>query len=43
MKERFTTVGNTYKFMLSILGAVGEMEREIIVDRVNEGIQKARL
>lgn len=43
VKEGFTTVGNSYKFMLTILGAVGEMEREIIVDRVNEGIQKARI
>lgn len=43
IKEGFNTIGNSYKFMLTILGAVGEMEREIIVDRVKEGIQKARL
>ena len=43
IKEGFNTVGNSYKFMLTILGAVGEMEREIIVDRVNEGIQKAKI
>ncbi|WP_253205870.1 recombinase family protein [Clostridium estertheticum] len=43
VKEGVTTVGNSYKFMLTILGAVGEMEREIIVDRVNEGIQKVRI
>jgi len=43
IKEGFNTVGNSYKFMLTILGAVGEMEREIIVDRVKEGIQKARI
>lgn len=43
IKEGFNTVGNSYKFMLTILGAVGEMEREIIVDRVKEGIQKAKI
>lgn len=42
VKEGFTTEGTTYKFMLTILGAVAEMEREMIVDRVNEGIEKAK-
>lgn len=42
VKEGFTTEGSTYKFMLTILGAVAEMEREMIVDRVNEGIEKAK-
>lgn len=43
IKEGFTSTGSTYKFMLTILGAVAEMERELIVDRVNEGIAKARI
>jgi DNA invertase Pin-like site-specific DNA recombinase len=42
IKEGFNTKGNMYKFMLTILGAVAEMEREIIVERVKEGIQKAK-
>ncbi|PKM93527.1 MAG: resolvase [Firmicutes bacterium HGW-Firmicutes-1] len=42
IKEGFNTEGNVYKFMLTILGAVAEMEREQIVERVNEGIQKAK-
>jgi len=43
VKEGFSTNGNMYKFMLTILGAVGEMERELIVERVREGIQKAKI
>jgi DNA invertase Pin-like site-specific DNA recombinase len=43
MKEGFNTQGNSYKFMLTILGAVAEMERELIVDRVKEGIAKAKV
>lgn len=42
VKEGFNTDGNMYKFMLTILGAVAEMERELIVDRVKEGIEKAK-
>lgn len=42
IKEGFTTEGTTYKFLLTILGAVAEMEREQIVSRVKEGIQKAQ-
>lgn len=42
IKEGFTTEGSTYKFMLTILGAVAEMERELIVERVKEGIEKAK-
>jgi DNA invertase Pin-like site-specific DNA recombinase len=42
IKEGFDTSGNTYKFMLTILGAVAEMEREQIVERVREGVQKAQ-
>ena len=42
LKEGFNTNGNTYKFLLTILGAVAEMERELIVERVKEGIEKAK-
>jgi DNA invertase Pin-like site-specific DNA recombinase len=42
IKEGLTTEGTTYKFMLTILGAVAEMEREQIVERVREGVQKAK-
>lgn len=42
-KEGFNTDGDMYKFLLTILGAVSEMERELIVERVNEGIQKAKI
>lgn len=42
IKEGFDTNGNMYKFMLTILGAVAEMERELIVERVREGVEKAQ-
>src|SRR5512135_3360846 len=42
LKEGFSTSGNMYKFLLTILGAVAEMEREVIVERVREGIEKAK-
>jgi DNA invertase Pin-like site-specific DNA recombinase len=42
VKEGFDTSGHMYKFMLTILGAVAEMERSLIVERVNEGLEKAR-
>jgi DNA invertase Pin-like site-specific DNA recombinase len=42
VKEGFNTNGSTYKFMLTILGAVAEMERELIVSRTLEGIEKAK-
>jgi DNA invertase Pin-like site-specific DNA recombinase len=42
VKEGFDTSGHMYKFMLTILGAVAEMEREITVDRVREGMEKAK-
>jgi DNA invertase Pin-like site-specific DNA recombinase len=41
MKEGLNTDGATYKFLLTILGAVAEMERELIVERVREGVQNA--
>lgn len=43
IKEGFSTEGNVYKFMLTILGAVAEMERELIVERAKEGIEKAKI
>jgi DNA invertase Pin-like site-specific DNA recombinase len=42
LKEGFNTDGNMYKFLITILGAVAEMERELIVERVKEGIEKAK-
>lgn len=42
LKEGFNTDGNMYKFLTTILGAVAEMERELIVERVREGIEKAK-
>ena len=42
VKEGIDTSGSTYKFLLTILGAVAEMERELIVDRVREGVEKAK-
>lgn len=42
VKEGFNTDGNMYKFLLTILGAVAEMERELIVERIREGIVKAK-
>ena len=42
VKEGFDTSGHMYKFMLTILGAVAEMEREFIVERVREGMEKAK-
>jgi len=45
IKEGFNTGNgnNMFKFMLTILGAVAEMERELTVERVREGIRKAQL
>ena len=44
IKEGFNTNGsnNMFKFMLTILGAVAEMERELTVERVREGMRKAQ-
>jgi DNA invertase Pin-like site-specific DNA recombinase len=42
LKEGFNTNGNMYKFLLTILGAVAEMEREITVLRIKEGMEKAK-
>jgi DNA invertase Pin-like site-specific DNA recombinase len=45
IKEGFNTGSgnNMFKFMLTILGAVAEMERELTVERVREGMRKAKL
>ena len=43
IKEGLSTNGDTYKFLLTILGAVAEMEREQIVDRVKQGVEKAKI
>ncbi len=32
-----------FKFMLTILGAVAEMERELTVERIREGLVKAKI
>lgn len=42
VKEGFDTSGDMYKFLLTILGAVAEMEREMIRARTIEGMEKAR-
>lgn len=41
IKEGFDTGGSMYQFLLTILGAVAEMEREVTVERVREGVEKA--
>jgi len=44
IKEGFNTgnENNMFKFMLTILGAVAEMERELTVERIREGVAKAK-
>lgn len=42
VKEGVTTNGVGYKFLVTILGAVAEMEREQIVQNVKDGIQAAK-
>jgi len=44
IKEGFNTGNNNnmFKFMLTILGAVAEMERELTVERIREGLAKAK-
>ncbi|QUI25938.1 recombinase family protein (plasmid) [Vallitalea pronyensis] len=43
IKEGFSTNSNMYKFYLTILGAVAEIELENTNERVREGIKKAKL
>ncbi len=44
IKEGFNTGNNNnmFKFMLTILGAGAEMERELAVERIREGMAKAK-
>lgn len=42
IKDGFNTEGDMYKFLLTILASVAEMEIEIILERVGEGIEKAK-
>lgn len=42
VKEDIST-GGMYKFLLTVLGAVAEMERELIAERTSEGLAKARI
>jgi DNA invertase Pin-like site-specific DNA recombinase len=44
IKEGFNTSknNNMFKFMLTILGAVAEMERELTIERIREGMAKAK-
>lgn len=41
VKEGISTDGSGYKFLVTILGAVAEMERETINDRIRDGMLKA--
>ena len=40
VKEGFNTGGSTYVFLLTILGAVGEMEREMTKERVTQRVSQ---
>jgi DNA invertase Pin-like site-specific DNA recombinase len=42
IKEGLSTSGQTYKFMLTVLGAMAEFEREVTNERVREGMVKAK-
>ena len=43
IKEGIDTESSTYKLLLGIFGAIAEMERENIQERVIEGIEKCKL
>ena len=45
IKEGFNTGNdnNMFKFMLTILGAVAEMDRELTVERIRDGMAKAKI
>ncbi len=40
VKEGFNTSGSTYLFLLTVLGAVAEMEREMTQERVNQRVSQ---
>lgn len=40
VKEGINTSGDGYKFILTVLGAVAEMERENTIERVKQGVQR---
>lgn len=42
LREGLNTDGDTFRFLLTILGAVAEMEREEINYRIKQGIEKAQ-
>ena len=42
VKEGIDTENTTYKLLLGIFGAVAEMERETIVERVQQGVEKCK-
>jgi len=43
IKEGFNTGNSMFKFMLTILGAMAEMERELTLERIREGIAKVKI
>ena len=43
LKEGIDTKSNTYKLLLGIFGAIAEMERETIRERVIEGVEKCKI
>lgn len=43
LKEGIDTNTNTYKLLLGIFGAIAEMERETIRERVIEGVEKCKI
>lgn len=43
VKEGIDTQTTTYKLLLGIFGAISEMEREVIQERVIQGIEKCKL
>lgn len=43
LKEGISTDGSGYKFLVTVLGAIAEMERETSNERVREGMTKAKM
>ncbi|WP_341458218.1 recombinase family protein [Clostridium drakei] len=42
LKEGISTNGDSYKFMLTILGAIAEIERERISELVRQGVERCK-